>query len=87
MRLTYRTMRVLAAVAADPGCTNRAAGSAAGVEDQGQISKLLWRLERVGLIENARVVPAAGAPNAWRVTPRGRQLCETFAAADGRSGG
>jgi hypothetical protein len=41
-------------------------------------------LERVGLIENARGAPAAGAPNAWRVTPRGRRLCETFAAADGR---
>jgi AcrR family transcriptional regulator len=37
MRLTYRTVRVLLAVAANPGASNRMVADGAGVEDQGQI--------------------------------------------------
>ncbi len=43
MRLTYRTIRVLAAVAGSPGASNRQIADTAGVADQGQISKLLTR--------------------------------------------
>ncbi len=39
MRLTYRTMRVLTAIAANPGASNRQIADAAGVADQGQISE------------------------------------------------
>jgi AcrR family transcriptional regulator len=79
MRLTYRTMRVLAAVAAAPGRSNRAIGRVAGVEDQGQMSKLLHRLSGLGLIENEAAGAPAGVANAWRITPRGRQLSDAFA--------
>jgi AcrR family transcriptional regulator len=74
MRLTYRTVRVLMAVAAHPGSSNREVGVASGMQDQGQISKLLSRLHRLGLIQNAGVGPAKGAPNAWTLTPKGAEI-------------
>lgn len=73
MRLTYRTVSVLAAIAANPGGSNRAIAQAAGVGDQGQISKLLRRLLRLGLVENDHgELPSKGEPNAWRLTERGK---------------
>src|SRR6185312_8033312 len=53
IRFTYRTARVLAVIAADPGASNKHVGAVAGITDQGQTSKLLTRLQRAGLIENA----------------------------------
>jgi hypothetical protein len=41
------------------------------MEDQGQISKLLARLQRLELVENTRSAAARGAPNAWGLTERG----------------
>lgn len=73
MRLTYRTMRVLAAIAANPGGSNRVIARAAGVGDQGQISKLLMRLRKLGLVEN-RGAPVKGEPNAWFLSARGAQV-------------
>lgn len=74
MRLTYRTVRVLASVAANPGGSNRAIADGAGVSDQGQISKLLGRLQRLGLIENVMVEPARGEPNSWTLTEKGWRI-------------
>ena len=44
VRLTYRTARVLSAIADYPGASNREVADRAGIVDQGQISKLLGRL-------------------------------------------
>jgi AcrR family transcriptional regulator/DNA-binding MarR family transcriptional regulator len=74
MRLTYRTLRVLMELGANPGTSNRQIGEAAGMTDQGQVSKLLSRLDRIGLIENTAGEPGRGGPNAWTLTPRGREL-------------
>jgi AcrR family transcriptional regulator len=74
MRLTYRTVRVLLSVAAAPHSSNREIGEAAGIGDQGQMSKMLGRLERLGLVQNAGLAPGKGAPNAWVLTPKGRQV-------------
>ena len=74
MRLTYRTVRVLLAVAQAPGASNRALADAADVADQGQISKLLSRLQTLGLIHNSGGGPARGEPNAWRLTGKGEQV-------------
>jgi AcrR family transcriptional regulator len=71
MRLTYRTMRALVAIAEQPGASNREVARACGIVDQGQISKLLSRLERLALIENQGEGQRRGAPNAWYLTPRG----------------
>jgi AcrR family transcriptional regulator/DNA-binding MarR family transcriptional regulator len=75
MRLTYRTMRVLAAVATHSGGSNRAIADAAGIVDQGQISKLLMRLAKLGLLQNNRTGAATkGEPNAWSLTTKGERL-------------
>jgi AcrR family transcriptional regulator len=73
MRFTYRTMTVLAAVATHPGGSNRVIAQAAGVSDQGQISKLLMRLRKLGLVGN-NGSPAKGEPNAWLLTARGERI-------------
>lgn len=79
MRLTYRTARVLSTVATHPGSSNRAIGATSGIEDQGQISRLLARLERLGLVENARVGDSKGAGNAWALTAQGEEVTNALA--------
>jgi len=78
MRLTYRTVRVLVAIAAAPGASNRQVAQAAGIADQGQISKLLLRLQNLGLIQNTGEGPAKGEPNAWMLTQRGEDIEHTI---------
>jgi AcrR family transcriptional regulator len=82
MRLTYRTVRVLMAIVElggrEPGPSNRVIGKTAGIEDQGQISKLLSRLQRIGLVSNTGLGPGLGAPNAWTLTEKGRQVVHTI---------
>jgi len=72
-RLTVRTHLVLTAVAEHAGASNREIAEAAGVHDQGQISKLLARLQDRGLIrDTAR--PSVGHAKAWQLTPQGEAL-------------
>ncbi len=74
MRLTYRTVRVLMSVAANPRHSNREIARAAEIDDQGQASKLLTRLSKLGLIENSGDGLARGAPNAWVLTEKGAEV-------------
>lgn len=74
MRLTYRTMRVLWAIGEQPGSSNRKIAALADIGDQGQISKLLSRLERVGTIVNTATGANKGEANAWTLTPAGRHI-------------
>jgi AcrR family transcriptional regulator len=74
VRLTYRTGRVLQAIARYPGASNREVAERAGIVDQGQISKLLTRLETVGVIANLSERTSRGAPNAWRLTELGERV-------------
>jgi len=78
MRLTYRTLRVLETIGDEPGVSNRGVGERAGVSDQGQISKLLARLERLGLASNTGEGHTKGEPNAWTLTPTGRRVAQTI---------
>ncbi len=78
MRLTYRTVRVLLAIAGHPGASNRQVADASGVVDQGQISKLLARLEHLGLIHNTGAGPTRGEPNVWSLTARGEEVERTI---------
>ena len=74
-RLTYRTVRVLRAIAELPAGSNREVAERAGIVDQGQISKILTRLEYQGLVANRGGSGATrGTPNAWWLTERGEQL-------------
>jgi AcrR family transcriptional regulator/DNA-binding MarR family transcriptional regulator len=75
MRVTYRTARVLECVEREPGASNRDVADSAGIKDQGQISKLLARLERLGLLQNTgQGAHTKGESNAWQLTPLGRQV-------------
>jgi AcrR family transcriptional regulator len=74
MRITYRTVRVLMTIGASPDASNRQVATGAGISDQGQVSKLLARLEHLGLIYNRGLGPVKGAPNAWQLTARGRDV-------------
>lgn len=74
IRLTYRTMCTLTVIAAKPGLSNSEISDWVGITDQGQISKLLARLARNGLIENTGRGWPRGTSNAWRLTPAGKRL-------------
>jgi AcrR family transcriptional regulator/DNA-binding MarR family transcriptional regulator len=76
MRLTYRTIRVLVAIAANPSANNRQISTDAGIADQGQISKLLGRLQNLGLITNGATSHAKGEPNAWTLTTQGEDVIQ-----------
>jgi AcrR family transcriptional regulator len=82
MRLTYRTVRVLLAIGElvgnGRGPSNRQVADASGVADPGQISKLLARLEHLGLIENSGGPPSSGEPNVWRLTSKGTEIERTI---------
>jgi AcrR family transcriptional regulator len=82
MRLTYRTAKVLEGVEelAGEGCnpSNRMVAHYAGVQDPGQISKLLRRLEGLGLLANTGEGHAKGEPNAWTLTPRGERVAHSI---------
>jgi AcrR family transcriptional regulator len=93
MRVTYRTMRVLVGVgelsARGGHPSNREIGVSAGVNDAGQISKLLRRLEQLGLLCNIEAGHGKGTPNAWALTPEGetlvQRICGRAAVVDRRA--
>jgi AcrR family transcriptional regulator len=78
-RLTYRTVQALDLIAANPGLSNVEVARAAGVTDEGQISRLLARLLGLELVRNANG-EHRGMRNAWSVTTAGHELLATVAA-------
>jgi AcrR family transcriptional regulator len=80
MRLTYRTVRILEGAHEHPGASNRRLADLAGIHDQGQASKLLARLERLGLIANGGTRHAKGEPNDWTLTSTGKRLTQSIRA-------
>jgi DNA-binding MarR family transcriptional regulator len=85
MRVTYRTARVLECIAEQPSVSNRMVGEHAGIPDQGQISKLLSRLERLGLAANRGEGHVKGEPNAWTLTPKGERVAQSIRSHTGRT--
>ncbi|MGH2911247.1 MAG: TetR/AcrR family transcriptional regulator [Solirubrobacteraceae bacterium] len=84
LRLTQRTVSVIAALADAPGSSNRAVADAAGIHDQGQASKLLMRLQRAGVLVNDKAgVRLSGEPNTWRLTGLGEAIARSL--TNGRS--
>jgi DNA-binding MarR family transcriptional regulator len=68
-------VRVLRAIGELPAGSNREVAERAGIVDQGQISKVLTRLEYQGLVVNRMGdSPARGTPNSWWLTERGEAL-------------
>jgi AcrR family transcriptional regulator len=78
MRMTYRTARVFAGLAEHPGVSNRQVAEYAEISDQGQVSKLLARLQRLGLLANGSDGHSKGEPNAWTLTAKGEQVAQSI---------
>jgi AcrR family transcriptional regulator len=78
MRLTYRTTRVLEWIAEHPGASNRQVSDHTEIADQGQISKLLARLERLGLLANSGAGHVKGEPNVWALTTKGERVAQNI---------
>jgi AcrR family transcriptional regulator len=76
MRWTYRTARVMQGISELPGASNREVADYAGIHDQGQVSKLLARLQRLGLITNTGDGQVRGEANAWHLTPLGGRVAQ-----------
>lgn len=85
MRFTYRTTRALSVIAEHPGCSNKQVGNLAEMTDPGQISRLLSRLDRIGLIANSAGGRGRGEPNAWSLTAEGRQVMKKIRLVQGHA--
>jgi len=73
-RLTLRTARALRAIAEHPGASNIRVAQRTEMIDPGQVSRLLHRLARQGLIENRGPAEPATARKAWELTALGAQI-------------
>jgi AcrR family transcriptional regulator len=83
MRLTYRTARVLHAIAelteTELGASNRQIAEHAEIVDAGQTSKLLGRLAQYGLLENTAIGSRErGEANQWQLTKTGRRVVQNI---------
>jgi AcrR family transcriptional regulator/DNA-binding MarR family transcriptional regulator len=85
MRITYRTLCVLNVIAEHPGASNRQIADLAGINDQGQTSRLLTRLEALQLIDNAAPRQPTGEPNEWQLTTRGAEIQQAIQAQPSRN--
>ncbi len=72
----YRARLCLFHVAEHPGASNRAVADGIGLSHHGQISTLLGRLERLGLL--AKRAGGAGHVNEWWITPHGELVSEAL---------
>ena len=82
IRFTYRTARVLDTIASEPGTSNRHIADTSGIADEGQMSRLLRRLEGCELIENQGEGHTKGEPNAWALTERGQAIQAAIAVQE-----
>lgn len=78
MRLTNRTMQILQGARECSGASNRELSDLAGIQDPGQVSKLLARLQRLGLLVNHGLGHSKGEPNAWSLTAKGEQVVQSL---------
>jgi AcrR family transcriptional regulator/DNA-binding MarR family transcriptional regulator len=74
-RLTARAQGALEAVAEHPGVNNREVSEVIGLADQGQVSRIMRRLQEQGLVENAQA-QAKRLARAWRLTADGEAVVD-----------
>jgi DNA-binding MarR family transcriptional regulator len=74
-RLNHRTVSVLRVIGSEPGLNSSEVALRASLKkDPGQVSRLLSRLARLGLIESTRNLRSTPAAKAWRLTARGQEI-------------
>jgi DNA-binding MarR family transcriptional regulator len=81
-RLTVRAQMALAAVAGRPGLNNREVSEVIGLDDQGQISRMMKRLQEHGLVENTQG-HAGRLVRAWRLTADGEAVIDAHRSLKG----
>jgi hypothetical protein len=68
------------------GASNREVAERAGIRglqaDPAQMSRVLWCLEALQLIENTTRGQLRGGPNAWRLNAKGAQVQRQLARED-----
>ncbi len=73
--LTVRTQMALTAVGDHPGLNNREVSEIIDLADQGQISRMIKRLQTQGLVENAQGHTSRQI-KAWRLTAEGEAVID-----------
>lgn len=76
MRHTRRTNQVLDVLRSTPGLNNREISRQIGGVDQGQLSKLMRRIEADGLVTNKPRAGERGSPCSWSLTRRGKRASQ-----------
>jgi DNA-binding MarR family transcriptional regulator len=74
VRLNPRAIAVLKALASEPGLSNSDVAERVGIKAKSNISNVLARLARLGLVENAAGPPALFTSNVWQLTARGKEI-------------
>jgi AcrR family transcriptional regulator len=72
----YRARSCLVFLADNAGASNKAVAVGIGVSSLGQVSELLKRLARSGLL--VKHSGGVGRPNAWSLTPHGERVAQTL---------
>jgi DNA-binding MarR family transcriptional regulator/AcrR family transcriptional regulator len=74
-RLNHSAVSVLRVIGGEPGLNSSEVALRASLKkDPGQVSRLLSRLARLGLIESTRNPRSTTAAKAWRLTARGQEI-------------
>jgi AcrR family transcriptional regulator len=73
----YRARSCMTFIAANPGSSNKQIAAGIDVPHLGQVSELLARLARGGML--CKHAGGAGRPNQWWLTPQGEQIAQALA--------
>ena len=74
LRRAPRRTDALLHIATHPEASNREIAEGIGIADEAQISRLLARMQDLGLIRNHAGAGNHGGANAWQLTAEGRRL-------------
>lgn len=80
--LPYQSQRCLRHIQAHPDASSQAVRRGLGFRHLSQVSRILAKLERLGLAQTSR---SPGKPHAWRLTPIGAEALVALAPAEERA--
>jgi DNA-binding MarR family transcriptional regulator len=81
LRLAPRRTMALLHIATHPHASNREIAAGIGIGNDAQTSRLLARMQDLGLILNRAPQHDRGGPNAWQLTVDGRRLVRALKGA------
>jgi DNA-binding IclR family transcriptional regulator len=78
LRRAPRRTRALLHIATHPDASNRQVAAAIGIGSEAQVSRLLVRMQDLGLISNRAKAHNHGGPNSWELTADGTRLVKAL---------